>query len=223
MAYPTSDPLTHCHVHTHSPSLFVPGLRGHVSFSIHLRMQTFIASLNGCLTEPGSQPTPRAMTSTSTTPTDTMTAATRSLPAASLSGMEPRWPWTRHSFHHSIEKASLDAEEGGSQGRLCRMRARENLKTYPELLNNQRCRWVGQCWQWKPQAGGTRMVEPSATTWHEQEPDTATHRLTARWSATLCHPTITPLAPTFLGEARKMSTMSKPVHSIGTWALEFCP
>ena len=39
----------------------------------------------------------------------------RSLPMASRSGMEPSWPWTPPLSHPSLEMASPDAEQEGSQ------------------------------------------------------------------------------------------------------------
>ena len=73
--------------------------------------------------EPESPPTPESMTSTSVTPTNKMTAGPRSLPMAPRSGMEPSWPWTPPLFHPSIEMASPDAEQDGSQEPLYKMPA----------------------------------------------------------------------------------------------------
>ena len=73
--------------------------------------------------EPESPPTPESMTSTSATPTNKMTAGSRSLPMASHSGMEPNWPWTPPLSHPSLEMASPDAEQEGSQEPPYRMPA----------------------------------------------------------------------------------------------------
>ena len=219
MAYPTSDPLTHCHVHTHSPSLFVPGLRGHVSFSI--------ADIH-CFTQ---WLLDRTWVTTNTTGNDLHINHPHrhdDRRIAVIASGFPLWNGAQVAVDPTLvppfnREGQPRCRGGRFTGAALQDARTRKSRTYPELLNNQRSRWVGQCWQWKPQAGGTRMVEPSATTWHEQEPDTHQQHIaaavTARWSATLRHPTTTPLAPTFLGETRKMSTMSKPIPSIRTCQL----
>ena len=84
---------------------------------------------------------------------------------------------------------------------------RSKERTYPDLLNNQRCRLVvlaievGGRWSEEAAAFITNLARARARQAPTILQQSVAAALTARWSATLTHAAMTPFAATLLGEA----------------------
>jgi len=83
---------------------------------------------------------------------------------------------------------------------------RSKERTYPELLNNQRCRLVvlgtevGGTWSEEAAAFISNLARARARQAPAILQPSVAAALTARWTATLTHAAMTPFAATFLGE-----------------------
>ena len=129
---------------------------------------------------------------------------------------------------------------------------RSRERTYPDLLNNQRCRLVvlaieaGGRWSEEAAAFITNLARARARQAPTILQQSVAAALTARWSATLTHAAMTPFAAALLGEATPNlynvdtnpvnwsqllaeappdppSSSRLPPLPKHTWALDFCP
>ena len=146
------------------------------------------------------------------TPTNKMTAGSRSLPMASRSGMELSWPWTPPLSHPSLETRDGQPRRraGRFAGAALQDARRSKERTYPDLLNNQRCRLVVLAIE----VGG-RWSEEAA-----HHPPTKrcgrSHRTVVRHVDPCSHDPLRshPSSP-FLVKLHPISTTSTPIRSTG--------